>query len=356
MPYTVNQYLNTPNTGDLPGAWGTTAVNANMSALDGKLGGFVTISLSSATTMTLSVPAGAATGLTPGAGPTQSQNALIKFTGTLTGNNTINLTMPGYYIVQNACASADVYFVKLSPATAGGASVCAPPGQKVWVYFDGTDVDYVDMPAVGSALDLHTNTTTVPVWVSNCTIRPYLVKDGSTYSTSSYTALAMLLGSTFGGNGVTTFGVPDERARARIAVDLSVSGSTSARITATTGGAGVVGSTLGTSGGSQFLQSHNHTVTDTNHFHDIHGYSTSFLPQAPSAVAYINGSKAFSSTFPTSLGQTDATTTGLTSTNATGAGSSGNMIPFIISFLPLIKTVILAGFVLCNMLPTDGLV
>lgn len=354
MPYTVNQYLNVPDTGSLPGSWGTTAVNANMSALDGKLGGFVTISLSSATTMTLSVPAGAATGLTPGAGPTQSQNALIKFTGTLTGNNTINLTMPGYYIVQNACASADVYFVKLSPATAGGASVCAPPGQKVWVYFDGTDVDYVDMPAVGSALDLHTNTTTVPVWISNCTIRPYLVKDGSTYSTSSYTALAMLLGSTFGGNGVTTFGVPDERARARIAVDLSVSGATSARITATTGGAGVLGSVLGTSGGSQFMLQHTHTATDAGHVHGVNSYTAAATNAAGVFVPNVT-SNLFSSTAPNLIGTTLVGTASITNANA-GTGSSGNMIPFIISFLPLIKTVILAGFVLCNMPPTDGLV
>lgn len=341
MPYTVNQYLNIPNTGDLPGAWGTTAVNANMSALDGKLGGFVTISLSSATTMTLTVPAGAATGLTPGAGPTQSQNALIKFTGTLTGNNTINLTMPGYYIVQNACSSADVYFVKLSPATAGGASVCAPPGEKVWIHFDGTDVSYVGLERVGAAVDLHTYTTTVPVWITNCTIRPYLVKDGSTYSTSSYTALAMLLGSTFGGNGVTTFAVPDERARARIAVDLSVSGATSGRITATTAGAGVTGNVLGTAGGSQFIQSHNHTasVTDSGHQHEIKVVTNLSATPGAGSGSGLSGANQATTSGTVSLGTTMVGTASLTATvNATGAGASGNMMPFIISFLPLIKT------------------
>jgi len=336
MPFTVNQYFNTPDTGSLPGSWGTAAVNANMSALDGKLGGFVTISLSSATTMTLTVPAGAATGLTPGAGPTQSQNALIKFTGTLTGNNTINVTMPGYYIVQNNCASADVYFVKMAPATGAGAAVCAPPGQKVWVYFDGTDVDYVDMPAVGSALDLHTKTSTLPVWITNCTIRPYLIKDGSTYSTSSYTALAMLLGSTFGGNGVTTFAVPDERARARIALDtLSVStGTYAGRLT--TAGSGINGTTLGAAGGSEFLQSHLHTVTDVQHQHGIRGATTVLSPAVGTFVPAINPS--WSSTGGVSFGVTNSTATGITATNATGAGSSGNVMPVIVSFIPLIKT------------------
>ena len=66
----------------------------NFNAIDCELDGVLVISLSSTTTMKLTVPQGAATGLVPGAGPTQSQNALIKFTGTLTGNNTINFTIP----------------------------------------------------------------------------------------------------------------------------------------------------------------------------------------------------------------------------------------------------------------------
>lgn len=327
MSFTVNKYLNTPATGDLVGAWGTTAINTNMSGLDGVLGGFATISLSSATTFALSLPAGAATGLTPGAGPSQSQNALIKFTGTLTGNAVVQFTMPGFYIVHNNCGSAASFSIALSPVSGGGNSIGAPPGQKVHVFFDGTDMDYVDMPAVGSALDLHQSTTGLPPWMNVCTIKPYLIKDGSAYNASAYTALAQLLGSTFGGNGVSTFAVPDERARARIALDtLSVAtGTFAARLTAA--GSGVTGTTMGAAGGSEFLQTHSHTVTDPGHLHTTNLSPSSGFTGGGGTSDAGSGSAAVSTTV-----------TGITTTNATGAGSSQNVMPVIVSFLPLIKT------------------
>ena len=69
--------------------------------------------------------------------------------------------------------------------------------------------------------------STTPVWMQACSVAPYLIKDGSLYSTASYPALAQYLGSTYGGNGLTTFGLPDEPARARIGLDtLSVSTGT----------------------------------------------------------------------------------------------------------------------------------
>jgi microcystin-dependent protein len=150
-----------------------------------------------------------------------------------------------------------------------------------------------------------------------------------------------VLGSTFGGNGVTTFGVPDERARARIAVDLSVSGATSGRITATTGGAGVLGNVLGTSGGSQFIQSHAHTasVTDAGHTHEIKVVTNQAAVPGAGSGSGLSGSNLATSGGSVSLGTTNIGTASLSATiNATGAGSSGNMMPFIISFLPLIKT------------------
>lgn len=330
MPYTVNEYLNVPNTGDLPGSWGTTAVNANMSAIDGKLGGFVSISITSATTLVLSVPAGALTGLTPGAGPTQSQNALIKFTGQLTGNSTVSFVIPGYYIVHNACTSSAFYSIKLAPQSGGGNVIGAPPGRKCHIFYDGTDVDYVDMPEVGSALDLH-GVATTPVWMQACTVRPYLVKDGSTAAIATYPHLFELLGTTFGGDGATSFGLPDERNRARLAIDLSVAGATAGRITAATGGAGVIGTAMGTSGGSQFMPNHAHTatVTDPGHNHDYTKASIVSQTQA--------GGGGYSVTSATSTTST-ATTSLSVAVNATGSGASGNMMPFIISFLPLIKT------------------
>lgn len=324
MPFTVNRCLDVPNTGDLPNAWGTTAINPNMQAIDGALGGKLSLSLGAATTITLAVGAGST--FTPGAGPNQSDNALIRFSGTLSGNAIIKFTMPGFYIVHNACGSASVFSVKLSPSSGGGNSIGAPPGRKIHVFFDGTDMDYVNMPEVGSALDLSQNTTAVPVWMTACSVLPYLVKDGSVYSFSTYPALGQYLGSTFGGNGVSTFGVPDEMARVRVGVDKTGTG----RITS--GVSGVNAASMGAAGGDQSMQNHAHgaNVNDPTH---AHNYQIASNPQSkPSS----GGTAPFTST---STAQTDFQSTGITvDISDSGDGGSQNVMPCIVSCLPLIKT------------------
>lgn len=245
-PVTTAKSMIVPNTGDLSGSWGTSALNPNFQTIDAIFGGVTTISLSSATTLLLTVPA--TTGVWPGT-LSQSVNALIKFTGAQTGSAVIQFTLPGFYIVHNQCTGTTS--VQLAPSAGLGNKIGAPPGQKIHVFYDGTDMDYVNLPTPGAALDLHINTTTLPPWMTACTVAPYLVKDGSVYTASVFPALAQLLGSTFGGNGITTFGVPDERARVRLGVDTIqvASGATSARITGA--GAGFNGSQLGAFGGVQ---------------------------------------------------------------------------------------------------------
>lgn len=324
-PVTANRFLIVPNTGDLPGAWGTSALNPDFSNIDAILGGVTTISLSSATTITLTTLAttGIATTTIP-----QSNNALIKFTGTQTGNAVIKFTCPGFYIVHNLCLAAGTNYVQLAPATGTGNAIGAPPGKKAQVFFDGTDMDYVSMPEPATAYDLH-NATTYPAWMNACTIKPYLIKDGSIYTSASYTALSAQLGSSFGGNGITTFGVPDERARARIGLDtLSVAtGTYAGRITSAI--SGINGTTMGAAGGSESLQTHTHsnTLTDPGHLHTLY----SFFSVGSGGASAIGGSGS---------GQVTGTaSTGLTITNASaGSGSSQNMPPSIVSFLPLIKT------------------
>ncbi len=321
MPYTVNKYLNVPNTGDLVGAWGTTAVNANMSGLDGTLGGFATISLSSATTFALTLPVGASTGLTPGAGPSQSQNALLKFTGTLTGNAVVQFTMPGFYIVHNAC-TVGAFYIKLSPSAGVGNSICAPPGRKAHVFFDGTDMDYVDMPEVGAALDLQQSGTTIPAWISNCTVLPYLLKDGTVYNIATYPALGAALGSAFGGNGASTFGVPDELSRLRVPVDTTAS---KGRITSA--GSGINGTTMGASGGAQA-----YTLSEAQ---------LPVVSRTPTGTVAIQQiARADGQGAPNYTNMEPGSTTAL-SINAITFGSGNahtTMPPAIISFIPLIKT------------------
>lgn len=322
-PITTNKSLIVPNTGDLTGAWGTSALNPNFQTIDAMFGGVTTISLSSATTLLLSVPA--TTGVWPGS-LSQSVNALIKFTGAQSGNAVVQFTLPGYYIISNQCTGTS--YVQLSP-TGAGNKIGAPPGQKVHVFFDGTDLDYVNMPSPGAALDLHTNTTSLPPWMQACTVAPYLLKNGATYSSSVYPALAQLLGSTYGGNGATTFGVPDESARFRLAYDLTGSGRVSSA------GSGINATIFNASGGSQFMPGHSHTatVTDPGHNHNIGGAGQS--PVYGSGSGFSGGGSFGSSQAFTIL----SGTTGISvAVNATGSGLSANMPPTIVSFIPLIKT------------------
>src|SRR4051812_11908803 len=106
MPTTALGALSVPTTGSESGTWGSASLNPNFVALDGVARGVQTVSLAAATTFTLSAPSGS---ITPGAGPTQAQNAILKFSGTLSGNAAITLPLPGYYIVKNNCVVGSNY-------------------------------------------------------------------------------------------------------------------------------------------------------------------------------------------------------------------------------------------------------
>jgi microcystin-dependent protein len=322
MPNTVNIGLSVPNTGDLPGAWGTAAVNPNMQIVDGLLGGFVSLALSSATTIALTTTTAA---LTPSAGPDQSSNSLLRFVGTLTGNVTIAFTRPGFYIVENKCVVGG-FCVALAPSSGTGNVIGAPPGEKCHVFYDGVSMDYVDLGRVGEALDLH-GATAIPAWISVCTVPPYLLKNGLVYTSSIFPALAAMLGSTFGGNGITTFGVPDELSRVRLPLDTSATG----RVTA--GISGINGTTMGSAGGNQFLQAHSHGITDPGHTHTQTVFFFSSVQGGTGAggVVCLSGG-----TGTTTLNSNNSTTN--ISINVGGSGTSQNMPPAIVSFLPLIKT------------------
>lgn len=320
-PITTNISLIVPNTGDLSAAWGTSALNPNFQSIDTKFGGVTTISLSSATTILLTVPA--TTGVWPGGNPSQSMNSMIRFTGAQTGSATITFTLPGFYIIDNQCTGTT--FVRLWSVAAGN-SIGAIPGKKCHVFYDGTDMDYVDMPEPGTACDLHTNTLTLPPWTAACTKQPYLVKDGTVYNVSTYPALGQLLGSTYGGNGVTTFAVPDERNRFRLAVDTGSNNRVTAAIS------GITGTAFNSAGGSESLQAHRHinTLSDPGHTHQIKGSNGAGGTVAivyPQIGAFLQNDV------------TGTATTGITLSNVTtGVGGAQNMPPTIVSFLPLIKT------------------
>jgi len=167
-----------------------------------------------------------------------------------------------------------------------------------------------------------------------CTMPYALVKDGSTYSASLFPALAASLGSTFGGNGVTTFGVPDERARMRIAVDTNGPGSFANRVTSVSG---INGSTMGAAGGDERMPLHGHSASDSGHTHGFTVNPTGYATNETLQPGHFGGGGSSAFTTPTFSGTTAAGNANI-SVTTTGSGSSQNMPPTIVSFLALVKT------------------
>lgn len=322
-PKTSNILLSVPTRGSDSGTWDT-PVNGNSNSLDGRFGGVQSVSLTN-TNITLSGPSGTTS---PGAGPTQAENAVIQFSGTLTGNVTVTIPTPGFALFKNNCGSATAFYIQLRAAGTGNMVGC-PPGRAVKIWNDGTNCDYGDPPEVGSYMDLAVATT--PVWFAACTVKPWLVCDGSSYSAASYTALFQVIGQNFGGAG-SSFNVPDLQGRYRIPLD-----NTGARITAA--GAGFAGNTLGTSGGAQNqtmavgqLPAHTHAVTDPGHTHG--------LSNATAVVHVIAGGIGAGSTpaWTSSTITVNSATTNI-SLASTGSGQAFTTIPpALVAGLAFIKT------------------
>lgn len=319
MPNEPIKGLSVPDTGTLPGTWGSGAINPDIVALAAMLGGVQSISLSSATTFSLSAGTGS---ITPGAGPTQSQNAFLQFSGTLSGNAVITLPLPAFYVINNACVVGSNYIQLRAVGT--GNLIGLPDGKASLIWNNGTDVSFCDQVEVGSFLYLAMATT--PAWMGACTVRPYLLADGSLYSTSVYPILGGRLGSTFGGNGASTFGVPDLGNRALVSL------ATSGGVRMNTVVCGINGSVFGSSGGSQSLASHDHTgtVTDSRTFKFMYDDVNNIPIGGTNVASRNNGS--IQNQFVTPAG---SITVAIAST---GAGGSQNVQPTIVGGIALIKT------------------
>lgn len=328
MPNTSNIGLQIPVTGSQVGTWGDLSINPDMVALDGLLGGVVTIGLSSSN-VTLTAPAGS---ISATAGPVQSQNAVLRFTGTLLNSVLITLPLPGYYIIENLTLGAFVVRFRANPA---GTIISTPQGSRRHIYNDGTNTYLVNGPDPGT-LEFLSGVSAMPLWVTLSTVPPKLLCDGTVYNIADYPYLGAIYGSTFGGNGFTTFGVPDLRGRVPLPYDGAAN-----RIT--TAGCGINGDTLGAAGGSEThilttaqLAAHTHaktlTITDPGHFHNIIGGGTSGST-APTVAAIPPGSNT---------AQTQTKTTGITAaltiSNAGGNDPHNNVQPSLVTGIWVVNT------------------
>jgi len=166
-------------------------VTSNFAALDLMLGGITVQSLSGiGSPLALS--------------PTQCQNRVIMLTGTIgaIGQITFVSSIKKRFTISSTGLTAG-FTNQLQLGVVGfpGAFVGVPPGQTFDIFNDGTNISFHNFgPPIGGYWD-HAGSS-VPRWVTDCSVPPYLNCLGGTFSAVTYPVLAALLG----GNVLPDFG------------------------------------------------------------------------------------------------------------------------------------------------------
>ena len=177
--FTPNIQLNEPARNDDVGTWDT-PVNSNTTLIDLVVGGIATIALNNSPVVLSAA---------------QFQAKGITFNSTLTGSVTITFptSFTKSYEIQNLCTGSSAFVITLE-TTAGGQVICCPPGETIDCFNDGTNLKFKNLGRVGSYWDYAASSS--PIWVTGCTVPPYLNCDGTTFSGTTYPALAIVLGGT----------------------------------------------------------------------------------------------------------------------------------------------------------------
>lgn len=298
VTYTANKNLAEPARGEYLGTWDA-PVNSNTTILDSALGGYVAIPLSNANVV-----------LSPG----QYQNTFITLTSTAFGGlaASVTITLPAvgsFYTFQNLTSNTSAFTVTLATTVAGSQYIALPPGEPIDVFTDGTNVKFRNLDRVGAYWDYAGSS--IPNWVSACSIPPYLNCDGTSFSSAVYPVLTTILGKTT---------LPDTRGRVRAALNQGTN-----RITTV-----ISSDVVGAAGGDQNFQQHNHTATSSDSGH-THSYAAVYFPAQGAGGGA--GQLAGSTTNLTATGYANITTT----VNSAGTGTGGNLQPTYIGGLTLIR-------------------
>lgn len=213
-PTTVNRGYAVPVTGTDVGTWGT-VLNADLALIDNNFGGVSSVALSNVN-VTLN--------------STQYQCGTIRLTGTLTGN--VNVTFPavqGWWTIDNQTTGAFVAVLTIG----SGNVIATEQGQATDILIDGTNVKFRNLGKIGEYWDYAGSS--VPLWVTACTVPPYLNCDGTTFSAVTYPYLNTILGGTM---------LPQSKGNLRASLNQG-SGNI------TTAGSGIDGNTRFSAGGAQ---------------------------------------------------------------------------------------------------------
>jgi hypothetical protein len=128
--YSSTLNLELQATGENSGTWGT-IVNNNLQKLESATKGYVSVAIAS-TSDSLSATDGSTTD--------EQSNAIIKLTGTLTGNTTMSCeAVESWYIIDNA-ATMGTYTLNFKPAGGSGTTDGLIAGSKHIMYTDGTNM------------------------------------------------------------------------------------------------------------------------------------------------------------------------------------------------------------------------
>jgi hypothetical protein len=193
-PVTPNIGLAQPTRGSDVGVWDT-PVNNNTAVLDLSIGGTATIPLNNSNVVLSAA---------------QFQSGFIVFNSTLTGS--VSITFPTSftqaYDILHACTGSSAFTITLNTTTATGQDICCPPGEIFQIRNDGSNIKFRNFGRVGQYWDYCGSS--VPNWVSGCTVPPYLNCDGTQFSSVTYPILATIFNSTV---------LPDSKGRVRYALN-----------------------------------------------------------------------------------------------------------------------------------------
>lgn len=141
----------------------------------------------------------------------------------------------------------------------------------------------------------------------------WLACDGTAISRTTYSALFVVIGTTWGvGNGTTTFNLPDLKGRVLAGVEATATRLT----TANPNDSNITSTVVGSTGGDQYSQQHNHTQT-------AHSHNENSAINSAICNSYVNGSNGF-----LQLGMTGQATSSATPVIQDAlTGASGNVQP-----------------------------
>jgi hypothetical protein len=205
-------------TGENAGTWGT-KTNTNLTIVNTAVAGYVEQAVTNGGTLALTITDGAATAT--------AQNAVIKLTGTITGNSIVTVpdSIEKTFIVTNGTSGA--YTVQFKTASGTGVTFSTTDKGTKFVYSDGTNINEISSSSsetLTSSGDLTLDATT-DVILDAGGGDVFFKDDGTTFGSATNTSGNLIIKSgtttalTFSGANVTAAG------NLSVGGDLDVTGS-----------------------------------------------------------------------------------------------------------------------------------